>query len=298
MHFDILINEKGGTALAHGRDTLERAVHEHLGAHVRSLHFAEGPAIGETLENILKNNPEGVLIGGGDGTAAMCGVTCVKNKIPFGIIPLGTMNLLARDLDIPTELDACLSAYKNARITKIDAGSINDNLFFCNAIIGVVPEAAAARENADSRTGLGTWKSLAETVLEDMGSDHMETMHIQMENKQRTIRAKSIIVANNAYVETPRAAADRLARRSLYDGKLMVYMAAPQNKLQSLRLLVRVALGGWPRDPAIKSFERRELTLDAASRELLVSIDGEPVPLMLPFHFKIHPRAASVIVPL
>lgn len=297
MHFDILINEKGGTALTQGREMLERVIHEHLGSHIRSLEFAEGPAIGEKLKRILSRDPEGVLIGGGDGTAALCGVTCVENQTPFGIIPLGTMNLLARDLGIPTELDACLTAYKNPRITTIDAGSINDNLFFCNAIIGVVPEAAAARENAEKRTGLGTWKALAETVLEDMGSDHMETMHINMTNMQRTIRAKSIIVANNAYVETPRASADRLARRSLRDGKLMIYTAAPKGKLQSLRLLARVALGGWPRDPAIKSFERKELVLDAASRELLVSIDGEPVSLKLPFHFKVHPLAAKVIVP-
>ncbi len=297
MNYDILINEKGGTALAQGRDALESVLRDRLGGRIRSLHFASGPAIGDALETILHSEPEAVLIGGGDGTVALCGAVCVERSVPFGIIPLGTMNLLAGDLGVPAPLDECLTRYKNARLRHIDAGSVNGRFFFCNAIIGVVPEAAVAREEARELPGIGTWAALAETILRDMGTDNAETVHIRMRNLQRTIRAKSIIVANNAYAETPGAPAQRLARHSLEDGTLTVYTAAPRNVWQSLRLLARLWLGGWPKDPAIRSFQRTSMTLDAASRELLIALDGEPIALQLPFHFMVHPRAARVVVP-
>lgn len=298
MNFDILINEKGGTALSHGRDMLESLIREKLGGHIRSLHFAAGPAIGEVLESILATDPEAILIGGGDGTAALCGAVCAKHQVPFGIIPLGTMNLLAHDLGVSVNLDECLARYNHARVAQIDVGSINGRYFFCNTILGVVPEAAVAREEARDLPGIGSWASLAETILKDMGSNNEEKVHIHLRGKRRIIRAKSIIIANNAYTEQPGAPSERLARKSLLDGKLTVYTAAPKSRWQSLRLLFRVWVGGWPKDPAIRSFQCTSMTLDAASRELLVALDGEPIALKLPFEFKVHPRAAKVIVPV
>ncbi len=295
--FDILINEKGGTAIARGRDMLEDTIRNRLGDQIRSLHFSSGADIAAALNAILDTDPQAVLIGGGDGTISLCGVTCMKAGVPFGIIPLGTMNLMAQDLGIPTEIDECLQSYARHKTLAIDTGSVNDVHFFCNTIIGIVPEAAVARENIRDMPSIGTWAAFAETILKDMGSNNHETVHVRMRNIQRTIHAKSIIVANNTYVENPADATKRLARQSLTDGRLTIYSATPRNIWQSLRLLFRVWLGGWPKDPAISSFHREEIILDAASQELLVCVDGEPVSLSLPLHFKVHPRAARVIVP-
>ena len=54
--------------------------------------------------------PDLVFAGGGDGTVNLAVNCLLKLKIPLGILPLGSANGLAREIDIPLDLEA---AYEN-----------------------------------------------------------------------------------------------------------------------------------------------------------------------------------------
>ncbi|WP_369122593.1 diacylglycerol/lipid kinase family protein, partial [Clostridioides difficile] len=48
---------------------------------------------------------EAVVVAGGDGSMACAAAVMAGRDTPLGLLPLGTMNLLAKDLGLPIDLD-------------------------------------------------------------------------------------------------------------------------------------------------------------------------------------------------
>lgn len=298
MIYDILINMNSGSLEGQTPETLTSLLHAKLGPKLRHAYCATGAQIGENLKTILSDKPDALIIGGGDGTISLCAHECVTHGLPFGILPLGTMNLLARDLSIPLDLDECLDGYAaSPRHAQIDAASVNGQHFFCNSIIGVVPEASVEREQLRKAASLHNWHSFVETIVGSMQDEDVKNLYIRMRNLRRPVKAKSIIVANNAYTHKIKSPGDRLARENLTAGRMTIYTAAPSGFYQSLRLFVRLLSGQWQKDPSVKSFHRKEMIIEAPDDKLLVAVDGEPTEMKTPLKFKIHPLGAKIIKP-
>jgi diacylglycerol kinase (ATP) len=65
---------------------------------------------------------------------------------PIGLLPLGTGNLLAQNLGIPTEIHAALQVVLTGKPQAIDVGRINEHLFVLNAGVGIDAEIMAKTE--------------------------------------------------------------------------------------------------------------------------------------------------------
>lgn len=65
-----------------------------------------------------------VVVAGGDGTLSCAAATLAGRELPLGILPLGTMNLLARDLGLPLDLDAALATLATGVRRRIDIGDL------------------------------------------------------------------------------------------------------------------------------------------------------------------------------
>ncbi|MFZ8477895.1 diacylglycerol/lipid kinase family protein, partial [Staphylococcus aureus] len=64
-------------------------------------------------------------VGGGDGTLRTAARHLAGTGKVFGVLPFGTMNLLARDLGVPLAPDQAIQALAAAPIDRIDIGRIN-----------------------------------------------------------------------------------------------------------------------------------------------------------------------------
>lgn len=83
-----------------------------------------------------------IVIMGGDGTVSEL-IHSMKDqnyKPKIGIIPTGTVNNIARGLEIDTNLDQAVEGLINSNEKVIDVGMINDQLFLSSVSAGSIPE--------------------------------------------------------------------------------------------------------------------------------------------------------------
>ena len=93
----LVLNEKAGALLAGGGTPDLAARLEAGGAVTRLVPPGDLPA---RLRAAMQD-ADGVVVAGGDGTVACAAAALAGTGTPLGILPGGTMNLLACDLNLP-----------------------------------------------------------------------------------------------------------------------------------------------------------------------------------------------------
>lgn len=89
-------------------------------------------------ERLTLGEIDRVIVAGGDGTIQETLPVLMKHpEIPLALLPMGTGNLLALNLDIPDDLAAALDIAVHGRVQNLDIGSINGSMFILNASIGI-----------------------------------------------------------------------------------------------------------------------------------------------------------------
>ena len=78
-----------------------------------------------------------VLACGGDGTVTACAEGVTGTGVPLAIVPMGTGNLLARNIGLPSGLDEALAVALSGVQQPIDAGRVNGTLFVVMAGLGL-----------------------------------------------------------------------------------------------------------------------------------------------------------------
>jgi len=298
LPFHIIINENAGTVLSMGQDALTALINETLGNRVQDINYVQGKGMAKALAAVLENKKGHILVGGGDGTIASCASLLIKDKVPFGILPLGTMNLLARDLNIPVDIKAALESYKHCKLLEIDAGRINDYIFLCNVAVGLIPEASILREETRKTPSLGSWSNLVAAVFQGLDKSNRRRFRLRHHNRRHVVNGNVLVIANNAYADSAGLPSDRLHRNVLTDGQLAVYSAGPSSFVGTLRLLLKLAVGlNWQKDEAVHRFFAKNLQLESRKKTIMVAIDGEPMNVKAPARIEILPQALPLLVP-
>lgn len=103
-----------------------------------------------------QDNFHSVFVMGGDGTVneGISGLAHDSNQTKFGFFPLGTVNDLARALNLPLDPMKSIEALDISRSETIDIGTINDQYFMNVVGVGTIPEAINDVEVED-KTKLG-----------------------------------------------------------------------------------------------------------------------------------------------
>ena len=91
-----------------------------------SLYTLEGIKEDLIRKEIENYNPNIVAVAGGDGTINLIAGILSGTKIPLSIIPFGSANGMAKDLDIPVKLEAALDILTKGKPKEIDLIRIND----------------------------------------------------------------------------------------------------------------------------------------------------------------------------
>jgi len=296
---DVFINLRSGNSLTYSTEQILYILRNSF-PEIRTAVLNESAELEALLSLAAKEKTDRpILIGGGDGTIfRFIQELPEKNSRPFGIIPLGTMNLLARDLGIPEGLENALNAYRSSREDFIDMADVNGIRFVCSAAIGIIPEASRVREETRESFLLTSYTRLVQTILQEMQEERQTKLKFSLDGRWYETRTGTLIIANNGYIRNPAHPHERLQRRSLKKGKMVVYSAAPHSTRERFRLLFRLWKGNWQSDPSVWRRSAKEIIVRTGdTNPIPVSLDGEIMNLPAPLHFHILPRHLRVLLP-
>ena len=236
-----------------------------------------------------------LVAAGGDGTVTALAEAAIQSGKTLAVIPLGTANLLARDLAIPLDLDTWFADYPTMAARRIDVGEVNGRVFVHKVVIGAVPGIAAAREQLRGRRDLGAMfgflghfiyrlsriRRFAAEITPGKGEPHVE-------------RVQSIAVANNDYAEGPGKV---FSRARLDEGTLSLYLLRHLRPMDALRLGLGMLIGSWRSDQVLEIENVRSLTIRTKRPGVRVMLDGEIELLQGPLLFRSLPLALRVMAP-
>lgn len=236
-----------------------------------------------------------VVAAGGDGTITALASALVGTDKALAILPLGTVNALARDLEVPLDLDAAVAALATGERHQIDVGEVNGRVFLHKVVVGVIPAVAAGRERIRGRYDIGAKIGFLLYFARRLARSRRIAVAIQPnDGPVRIERVQALAVASNSYDEGP---GRFFSRHCLDGGTLTLYRLKHLTVGDVLRLSVRMLMGHWQDDEALLVETVRSVRIDTRKSLVKVMFDGEIETLHTPLEFAIRPKALTVIVP-
>ncbi len=291
----IVVNPRSGTARQFSRDALVRLLHDQCRA-AGLTDFEVLLASPRRIEGVLRDaaaRADELWVGGGDGTLRTAARYLAGTGKPLGVLPFGTMNLLARDLGIPLAPDQAIQALAAAPIDSIDIGRINGMPFLNKSALGLYPEMIIDRERRRRLFGYGKWPAMLRAAWRALRRHRTMRVTLDVDGVRREIESPALVVATNGY----EFRAGRLFRRpDLSSGELTLYVSHARDWLGSVGQVVKLFLGTLHSDPELEILKSKAITIEF-ERSRPIANDGEVDFLGAPIQYAIDPRALTVRYP-
>ncbi|MEO6256346.1 MAG: diacylglycerol kinase family protein [Sphingomicrobium sp.] len=292
----ILVNRGGGAASAAG-DTLRDELAAALDANGISgkVELVDGGDIAERVARAAKAGEPLVIVGGGDGSISAAAGALAGTETVLGLLPLGTLNHLSRDLGIPAKLDQAVAVIATGQQRRIDVAEVNGRVFVNNAAIGLYPLMVLDREAQQHRLGRSKRLAMVVAGLRTLIRFRHQRLSLTVnEQEQATLDTPLLFVGNNDYsLELPNAG----TRAALDDGRLCVMVMRKKGRAGLIAATLRVLVGRVRNDDMIRLDDVTRLRVASRRTHLTLAIDGETQQVATPLDFRIRPGALTVIAP-
>ena len=233
-----------------------------------------------------------IIVGGGDGSLSRSLGRLLATGKTFGVLPFGTMNLLARDLGVPNDMDEAIKALSRAEPTRIDLASINGRPFHSISGLGFFAQMARAREEARGLKGLGRYAAFGYAAFRAFFRSGRSRYQLTIDGAPVKVEATAVLVTNNAF-------GDSSWRRERLDrGEIEVIVAHSGGWRDRFRLGAQVLTGGWRGNRLIEIFEAKSVVIEKSRRtRVWVATDGELMRETTPLRYQSLPGVATMLKP-
>ena len=294
----LLYNPHSGTLLS----LQSTATQAHLASLVKTnpcvdlrIHpFSTGEKI-ELAATLAREKPDAVWVAGGDGTVMSVARIAAPLKIPIGVLPGGTMNLLARDLGMQMDLESAMAQLHHSKPATIDVAELNGRLFLCLSNIGVSTQLTQRRERLRRRPGWIRWPILGSRMILDLFFYPTMTVTLNVDHRTLTLKTRSITISNNPLDSDSVLIPERTC---INRGELGVYVGRDASMWSLPRLALGLVLGNWHGDEDMISYHAQTVRIVCRRRRWIkVMCDGELFKVASPLVYGIRHRALNVLVP-
>jgi diacylglycerol kinase (ATP) len=232
-----------------------------------------------------------IVAWGGDGTMNEIGTAIAFTDAALALVPSGSGNGLARELRIPFDASAALEIAFSGRLRTIDAGEIDQRLFFNVAGIGL--DARVAHRfavNGLEKRGFSRYMAI---TMRELASYRPDTLTITTARSTVTTSSLLVAIANgrqygNGALIAPHARLD--------DGLLDLVVVRSRSLVRACLELPFVFTGAIDRLGGVNC-ERTDSVQIASPYPLVYHLDGEPIAGTLSVAAKVRPRALRLKVP-
>lgn len=290
----VLINRAGGAA------SVDPHIGDKAGEALRAagldveVGLIGGSECAPRCRAIAERSGELVVVGGGDGTISAAASALIGTDTLLGILPLGTLNHFARDLNIPADIHKAAELIARRHVREVDVAEMNGRIFINNSAIGLYPLMVVDRDL--QRKKLGRSKRLAMLVasLRTLARFNHQRLTLTVNDQKARVDTPLLFVGNNDYrIDLPAAG----RRESLEDGELSVFVMRKKTRRGFVAASVRALLGRQREDDMVQLEGVQRLRVTSRRSSLTVSIDGEVVRVELPLDYRIRKKALRVIAP-
>jgi len=243
------------------------------------------------LRRALKKGADLVLAWGGDGMQQRCIEVLAGTGVPLGILPAGTGNLLATNLDIPMNVpDAVAVALRGDRMT-IDTGVCNGEHF---AVMAGAGFDALMIKDADRglKDRLGRAAYLW-TGLRNISAAEVEA-RVKVDGEVRFEGQLSCVLVGN--VSKVFASIEAFDGARPDDGMFEIGIVSASTPTQWVRAVTRVVVDRAENSPYVEVCRGRKVRV-TLKHPLAYEIDGGDRPKTRKLRIDVKPASVAVRVP-
>ncbi len=251
----------------------------------------------ELARSAVRRGARLVLAWGGDGTINEVASALAFDEVPFGIVPAGSGNGLARELGVHPRPERAIADALQAVPRPMDVGEILDgpstgsetgHLFANIAGVGFDAHIASAFASA-RRRGFAGYATITARALRRYVPQHYR---VTIGGVQTAHRAILVTIANSAQFGNNA----RIAPGALVDdGELDLVVMEETSRIATICQLPRLFTGTVTRVAGCTLRRITEATIES-DQPMIYHVDGEPVAGGTRLRARIHPGALRVAV--
>lgn len=277
-------------------EAIKDALHRHFGDAGLAYEFYETTgqeSVPEVVRAALDRGFDLFVAVGGDGTVSGVAGGLVDSHKPLGIIPVGTGNALARDLQIP------LNAKKAMRLLvgehtrrRIDALKVDGSFSVLNVSAGLSAEMMSAIDSPMKRR-LGRL-AYVWTGVERVFGLRTDRITLVVDGRKHRVRATELMILNSGAVGLADVRWGRDVR--LDDGRMEVYAVRARSLIDLLRSLWNLLFRHSKTDPGTWHATAEDSVIVRTRSPLPLQVDGDVVG-ETPVEIQMLPASLTIIVP-
>jgi len=240
----------------------------------------------------LAEGAEVIFVWGGDGTVQRCIDAVAGTDAVIAILPAGTANLLAANLDIPADLTEAVKIGLVGDRRRLDTGSLNGEHF---AVMAGAGFDARMIEEADA----GMKDRVGRVAYLYAGARNLSARRVKatIEVDGRRFfkgRISCVLVGNVGKVL---GGVEAFSGAQPDDGILELGVVTAKNPIEWMRTFGRVALGDAQKSPFVEVTRGKKFRIGFDHR-LPCELDGGGRSAVKKMRIKVHPASIKICVPV
>lgn len=276
------------------KETISQQASEH-GWQVRFVETTvDDPGFGQTRQ-ALADEPSLVIACGGDGTVRAVAQELAGGTTRMGLLPAGTGNLLARNLDLPLDdLAAAMDVALAGDDRQIDVGWLSldngeEQAFLVMAGVGFDAEIMAdAPEELKAKVGTAAY---VVSGVRKLNGDR-KRVRVQIDDRVIIRSVRSVVIGNCGKLQ---GGLELMPEAEIDDGILDVLVLSPKGIVGWAAVVGQVLTRQQRGHPVAQIIRGEDATITAAG-ELSAQLDGDPVGKMHTAHARVARRALTIRV--
>ncbi|MGZ5444788.1 MAG: diacylglycerol/lipid kinase family protein [Thermoanaerobaculia bacterium] len=262
---------------------------------LRAVEIQPGLDVRAVVRESLDAGMRTFVVAGGDGSVHYVAQALVGTDGILGVVPVGSVNHLARDLQIPVDdWQAAFEIALRGEVRQIDVGRVNGRYFLNSVMLGIYPTISAYRERFRSMNS--RWAAYLKAMRLALHHFPHVTLVVELDGRVETFRTQMFVVAVNSY---DLAQVGVVAPKTTFnDGRVSIYSLSFMSRWQFIRATAKYFRGKVGEVPGFRSIRTTQLRVDTGRRRLRVSLDGELVEMQTPLQIAAVPSSLLVRAPL